>query len=401
MRRSGWLALTIVVTLLARPNPVRYLRWEEIQPCFAAFAAAGQRAPTFTDTAEFDEWIRQRDAEVRGRIERGMEDAIGRWALVGLASADAVNAAGDLTPGARSRVDAFVKAIEDQSHERLALVREFLSLQGIPEEEARAFVIGIARRYALEQAGFQKKHAQAPQRFDEGISPEASLLEGFAIEDSLANLKGRGALHGPIRRVAVIGPGLDFDPASAQSIQPFAVLDSVLRLGLAQAADVEITAFDLNPIVVAHLKMLPAKIRGGRYVLQLPRQGAAGWNAGAISYWQHLGEGIGKAQDHAVTIKGGLRVVAEELNIVEQTREVAAGQGFDLVVATNVFHYYNVLEQAMALTNIAQMMASGGIVLANNSVPTDKVQSLEYLGVRRVAFAEAGAGDDVQIFRRR
>ncbi len=95
------------------------------------------------------------------------------------------------------------------------------------------------------------------------------------------------------------------------------------------------------------------------------------------------------------------RIRAEELNIVTQTREASAGQGFDLVVATNVLGYYNPLEQAMAMTNIAQMLASGGIVVANNPLPTDKVQALEYLGTRRVSFTDNGAGDDVLMFRRR
>jgi CheR methyltransferase, SAM binding domain len=411
MRRTAWLVPIIAAGLLARTDAIRYLHWDEIQPVFAAFAAAGIRAPTFSDVAEFDGWIRQRDADVHSRIDRGLEDSISALALTGssfttlpkIANAgDAVNAAGDLTPAARSRVQAFVQGIDEQDQERFALVREFLSRQRVPEEEVRAFVIGIVRRFALEQAGFQRKHAQGPLRLDGGIGTETSLPVGYAIEDTLANLKSRGAIPARIRRIAVIGPGLDFaGPASdafpPQSIQPFAVLESVLRLGLAQPADVEITAFDLSPSVLMHLKMLPAKVRGGRYVLQLPPQATAGWNAGVTAYWQHFGDLIGKP----VKSQFAARILAEELNIVTQTREAPAGQGFDLVVATNVLLYYNPLEQAMALTNIAQMLASGGIFLANNPLPTDKVQALEYLGVRRVSFTDNGAGDDIVTFRRR
>ncbi len=373
MRRIAWLFLIIAAGLLGRTEAIRYLRWDEIQPVFAAFAAAGIRAPAFSDEAEFDGWIRQRDADVRGRIDRGLEDSISALVLTGSSfttlpkisnTGDAVNAAGDLTPAARSRV------------------------------------------HALEQAGFQRKHAQGPPRMDGGISGETSLLAGFAIEDSLANLKSRGAIPARIRRIAVIGPGLDFagDMFPPQSIQPFAVLDSVLRLGLAQASDVEVTSFDLNPSVLTHIKTLPAKVRSGRYRVQLPPQAAAGWNAGSTAYWQHFGDLIGKP----VKPQFATRILAEELNLVAQTREASAGQGFDLVVATNVFGYYNVLEQAMAMTNIAQMLASagivlasGGIVLANNPLPTDKVQALEYLGVRHVSFTDNGAGDDVLMFRRR
>ncbi|HEY6390128.1 MAG TPA: hypothetical protein VIX89_02550, partial [Bryobacteraceae bacterium] len=406
MRRTSWLVLIVVAGLLARTEAIRYLHWDEIQPAFAAFAAAGIRAPTFSDVAEFDEWIRERDAEVRSRINRGVENSVSALVLIGSSfttlpkianAADAVNAAGDLTPSARSRVQAFVQAIDEQDQEWFAMVREFLSRRRIPDEEVRAFVIGNLRRFALEQAGFQRKHAQGP-RLDGGIGVETSPLAGYAIEDTLANLKSRGALPGRIRRIAVIGPGLDFasDSFPPQSIQPFAVLESVLRLGLAQPADVEITAFDLNPSVVMHLKTLPAKIRGGHYVLQLPVQ-AAGWNAGVTAYWQHFGNLIGKP----VKAQFAARVTGEELNIVTQTRDAPAGQGFDLVVAANVFGYYNPLEQAMAMTNIAQMLASGGIVLANNPLPADKAPMLESLGVRHIPFTDNGAGDDIVTFRRR
>jgi len=84
MRRTAWLVLTIGgVLLAARTEAVRYLRWDEIQPSFAAFAAAGQRAPTFSDVAEFDDWIRQRDAGVHSRIDRGLEDSISALVLPG------------------------------------------------------------------------------------------------------------------------------------------------------------------------------------------------------------------------------------------------------------------------------------------------------------------------------
>src|SRR6266481_3528735 len=123
---------------------------------------------------------------------------------------DAVNAAGDLTPAARSRVQAFVQAIDEQDQERFTMVREFLRRQRVPDEEVRAFIIGSLRRFALEQAGFQRKHAQGPPRMDGGISGETSLLAGFSVEDSLAYLKSKGAMPARIHRIAVIGPGLDF-----------------------------------------------------------------------------------------------------------------------------------------------------------------------------------------------
>jgi chemotaxis methyl-accepting protein methylase len=42
---------------------------------------------------------------------------------------------------------------------------------------------------------------------------------------------------------------------------------------------------------------------------------------------------------------------------------------FDLVIATNVLIYYDVLEQALALSNVESMLKPGGLLLANFSGP--------------------------------
>ena len=61
------------------------------------------------------------------------------------------------------------------------------------------------------------------------------------VEQALAAMKGRGLFKpGTVKRVAIIGPGLDFadkdvgfDFYPQQTLQPFAILDSLTRLGLA------------------------------------------------------------------------------------------------------------------------------------------------------------------------
>ena len=56
-------------------------------------------------------------------------------------------------------------------------------------------------------------------------------------------------------------------------------------------------------------------------------------------------------------------------------------QGFDLVVATKVLVYYNRLEQALAMANIARLLNPGGIFLANN--PPFRAHQRPYAGRRR------------------
>lgn len=429
MSRLALIGLVVTGWALARPDAVRYLRWPDVQPLLAALAAAGEKIPGLSDSAAWENWIRERDAEVRARMDRGFEDSISALVIFGTSfttqkklgsAAEAVNAAGDLTPSARMRLDGFLLAIDQQDNERFSLVVEFLRRRRVTQEELRAFLSGNLRRFAIEQAGL-RKNSQGATLTDAGLSFGTTLLINFAVEDTLRNLKSKGVLPARIRRIAAVGPGLDFagqpdgcDFYPPQSAQSLALLEAVLRLGLAQASAVQMTAFDLNPLVLSHLRTSSARARAGRpYVLQLARPASAAWNAGAVTYWQHFGDLIGSPATSATAPPGfELRVVAvkaqfaarvsvEDLNVVAQTLETPAGQEFDLVVATDVLGYYSRLEQALAMTSIAKMTARGGIVLANGLLPGAGLQEFEDLGAHHVSFADGKAGGDVGAYRRK
>jgi chemotaxis methyl-accepting protein methylase len=73
------------------------------------------------------------------------------------------------------------------------------------------------------------------------------------------------------------------------------------------------------------------------------------------------------------------QIQAEDLNIVVQR---LAGRRFDLIVATNVFVYYDLLDQALALSNVESMLGPGGFLLSNNSLlelPQSRLRSVGYL----------------------
>ncbi len=426
MRRSALVCLVLAGWTLADQNPVRFLRAPDVQALTSALAAGPEKLPEFKDAAEWDAWIRERDGIIRGRIDHGIEDSLSELILFGtsfpappkLASAaDAVNAAGDLTANARARLDAFIQAIDQLDSERFRIVLEFLRRQRVTQEELTPFLSGIVRRFALEEAGLKKKQARA----DVGVSPETSLLINYAIEETLRALKASHALPERIQRIAVIGPGLDLagDPdvndfCPPQSIQPFAVLEAVLRLGAANLSEVQLTAVDFNPLVVSHLRAAVVKARAGqRYVLQLPHPGSAGWNAAAVSYWRHFGETIGTPaaplsapagiELRAVAVKPQIaaQIIVDDVNIVTQTLETIPGQGFDLVVATNLFAYYTRVEQTLALTSIARMLASGGILVANGISASARVQDFEDLGSRHISHSDSDSGDDLTAYKRR
>ena len=84
---------------------------------------------------------------------------------------------------------------------------------------------------------------------ERGLSSDTSIRANFAVEEALRGLTRTVQGSDPvpvrgsdpkIRRVAIIGPGLDFadkqegyDFYPQQTIQPFAVIDSLVRLGFA------------------------------------------------------------------------------------------------------------------------------------------------------------------------
>ena len=135
---------------------------------------------------------------------------------------------------------------------------------------------------------------------DRGLSSDTSILVDFGLDHLLTVMKASGQLRpGQIHRVAIVGPGLDFtDKAEGydfyplQTIQPFALADSLTRLQLA-APDLTLATFDVSLRVNAHLAAARDRGRAGTpYTIQLPldpsRPGRV-WTAELERYWTQVG----------------------------------------------------------------------------------------------------------------
>jgi hypothetical protein len=194
-----------------------------------------------------------------------------------------------------------------------------------------------------------------------------------------------------------------------QTIQPFAILEAVVRLGLATPAPLALTAFDLNPAVLAHIK----QAAGQPYVIQLPRPSQDELNPAALAYWQHFGDVIGTsipAIPPPPSLKGSVlsrsisisprytaHFTAVDLDIVAQTLDPPPGAGFDLVIATNILLYYDLFHQALAKAAIARLLNPGGLLLVNHALPAQPASLLQYLGRRSVSY-NSTSGDDAVVY---
>jgi hypothetical protein len=249
---------------------------------------------------------------------------------------DAVTAAGSLTPAARTRMDAFITGHDQIDDERFRAVLQFLRRRQIAQDELQAFLVGNLRRAALERGGTRQMHS---------ASAGASL-----IEQALRGLMSAGKAPARIRRIGVIGPGLDpeYDP---DTYNLFASLEAALALGLTKPGNVDVVVFDINPWVLSHVRAVAAKA-GGR---------------------------------------SGARIRAEDLNVAVQTVDTAPGQGFDLVVASTTG--YNRVEMTLVMANVAQMMTSGGVFLTNGASSATIPPELETLS--------SAAGEGIAAYRRR
>ena len=105
-------------------------------------------------------------------------------------------------------------------------------------------------------------------------------------------------------RVAVIGPGLDFsdknedasyDYYPQQTLQPFALYDSLVRLGLARPNAVSMSIFDMK---FQGDRPYPASPRAAPHEYRLcdpvaARSRASVVEAELIAYWRSLGDQVG------------------------------------------------------------------------------------------------------------
>ncbi len=370
------------------------------------------------DPAAWSAWVLKQDQQIRERLDRGEEDTLTNLLRFGVTftkeyriddeylakygSSSLVNAF------AENRANDLVRAMASpNANEGIAHMHAFLEKKGYffktPEDrkKVKKYLLDNLARLRDEYLHYlaQPKDDSRFQLFQQrGISLDTNLWPDYLIDEHLRRMVERGLLKpGSVHRVAVVGPGLDFankekgnDFYPPQTIQPFAVLDSLFRLGLADPATVELYTLDISSDVNFHIDRTRKNAVAGRfYTVQLPWDTSARhtseYRAGFANYWQKLGDHIGESvapiavpsgaaaetQTRAVKIRPAIvrRVTALDMNIVYQHLQPSAQPGFDLIIGTNIFLYFNAFEQSLARVNMSLMLNPGGFVLSNDKLP--------------------------------
>jgi len=409
--------------------PARFVRYGEARPILTELAG---RLPPELNTltpaqmeGAWPGWIERHDRDVRARLDQGDEDTIVNWMLFGTSftsrpravlGAVESGAAGDQELVLRRTIELISARLEDLlqalaapgNDERRLFARALLQRKGLrfatvaDRDAAREYLLAAVIRVAGEQDQIDQElgatsggepigeFVRRSRLFrTRGLSLDTSLVPNYSVEQALAAMKARGLVRpGAVRRVAVVGPGLDFadkdvgfDFYPQQTLQPFAVLDSLKRLGLAPSStDPEIVLLDISPRIIDHVTQARARAeKDVGYTLNLPLPRSTAWLPEVRTYWQTFGDRIGApvpppaakavaelAELRAVRARPSAvqRMSVLNLNIVTDRLD---GEAFDLVIATNVFIYYDVLDQALAMSNVEAMLKPGAFLLANVS----------------------------------
>lgn len=471
-------ALTMAAAAAAPPS-VRFVTCDEARAVLLTTAALAPPAlgeDGLVECATVDAWVRQRDAEVRARVQRGEDDSLVPLLLFGTSFTgaprltraffdEAARAAARDGSGQAGVERAFTRAFERRLDDllnalaapgenlRLAWARDTLTRHGhrLDSEAARAaagrFLVetfarvtqesrDLAGELSTEPADGAASSRRARIFAARGLAPDTSWSIGYAIHRTLAALKNRAVLApGSMREVAIVGPGLDVldkdegtDRFPPQSLQPFALADSLLAHGLADAASLRLTTLDVNPRVNAHLQALATRPR--RVTLHLTRDDGRAWTADARGYWGTAGGHLTPAgrrgtpgsppapeRDIVVDARWPARLTVLDANVVYQRLDVPADRRADLVVATNVLLYYDTAEQALAAANVAHLLRPRGMLITNTRLHREDpavgttgrqgassapaVAGLELIFEELVVFSDrAGDGERMYVYRK-
>jgi hypothetical protein len=410
------------------------------------------------DAAEWDRYVHVKDAETRRRLHAGDLDTLANLLLFGTSFTSAPKMTPEMlkniraTPQTSTPSDpgsrALLQRLEDLTsglahpagNERLAYFHQLLDAEqyrfGTPQEllrvkqflaanllrmlrEDASYAAALDEAQRLQEAGLAKRSQVFAQR---GISLDTSLFPNYAIEQALLDAKKQGLLPAPVTRVGVIGPGLDvvnkdegLDYYPEQTIQPFLLADSLVRLKLADAQKLQITTFDVSDLVNRHLQTARSRAQAGHdYVMQLPIRSDIPWTQAALAYWKTAGNSIGgpatplKSRSELPLSYKAIRIAPAEvleihpvdLDIIYQRQPIADADRLDLIIATNMFVYYGSVEQALAMDNVASMLRNNGLLFTNDALPEAASIPLRAAGRTDVPYSSRPHDGDTVVWYR-
>jgi hypothetical protein len=259
MTRRQLLALAAATMTVARARaaPTVTARWDDFPPAL-------QRRLRALGIEEWQAWAVAERADTRRRVDEGLGEhrvAVAlqsrRWTTAApiepALSARAFIDQGRIPADAAARLDAFASVLASGDG-RLGTLRA-LRPDGLGDAALRTRLrddYGRTMRF-LHAKEFEAKTADDVARLyqSRGLSTDTGVDGGYAVAEALGALP----LDAPVRRLLIVGPGLDLGPRTGldddtlgQTVQPFAIADALRAAGKA-SSELEVDVLDVNPVV--------------------------------------------------------------------------------------------------------------------------------------------------------
>ena len=391
-------SLLALLTIVFQGGAARRVTWEDVTPVHPRLEAAGVSAstlPAFLDRVHTTNVQRVREGDLDHLIFYLLQSTKFPGPPIEPAlSAKAFVDSGRIPESVRTRASALLRAVENPGAD--ARLRYFHDLVQASFPDAQQRQDGVLREYARAMRFLYEKEFVA-QRSDRpadaiadlyharGLSTDTEVEAGYLVFQGLGVVRAI-APAGTVRRVLIIGPGLDLAPrtgfiesAAPESYQPWAVIDALVSLGVSRLETLDVVAADINPRVVTHLRQSTQTPPVLMLVSGIANTSTVTLTDEYREYFSTLGRAISDdpagstttAQGHLkktvrVRSEAARRLHAEAIDIVT---ERLSGERFDLIIATNILPYFDDTQLALALTNIAAMLAPGGVFLHNEVRP--------------------------------
>ena len=418
--RLALCAVGAVILFQGQPT-TRRITWRDVEPLQARLAARGITAatfPSYVDRVGRDNSRRVREGDLDHLVFYALQSThfTTRPPIEPALSAKAFVEGGNRLPSdVTARIKDLLAALDSSSSDpRLVFFRALVRTSFPSSADREAALVGEYRRamrfvYDKEFVARRKgPDAVAELYRTRGLSTDTAVEAGFVVYSGLGILKALDAAR-EIKRVLIVGPGLDLAPRTSlledgppESYQPWAVIDALLSLGLSAPETLAVIGADINPRVVDHLRragQLPPMLTLVSGIAESPSVHLA---SDYRQYFSSLGRAIGETFDKPLpgdlswhlfkTVRVRSEIAralsGEQLDIVTSRLTTAP---FDLIIATNILPYFDDAELMLATSNIAAMLAPGGVFMHNETRPflgeATEAVGLSFEQLRRVTIA--------------
>ena len=145
--------------------------------------------------------------------------------------------------------------------------------------------------------------------------------------------------------------------------------------------------------------------------MHISLDGTVAWTPQLLQYFARFGDvigapvpvtvppGIGPVKLRALSVRPSVvhRIAARDVNITAQVLALSDDERFDLIVGTNVFLYYDRLQQALAMASVARMLRPGGLLLSNNALVEAPSTGMHSIGYSKTLYSNREEDGDLII----